>query len=99
MRLIDADAENSKLLDFIVAHDTEIQYAIEHKDREMLEDVFSEYFKEQKTAYDVEKVTKRLKQEKFAEQETILSDIHQGFNAGIEFAIKAVKVGGANENR
>lgn len=39
MKLIDADEENSKLLQFIAQHDTPIQYAIEHNDMEMLENI------------------------------------------------------------
>ncbi len=48
----------------------------------------------QPCAYDTEKVVEKLKRGKFTEQETILSDTHQGFNAGIEFSIKEVKSGG-----
>lgn len=62
MRLIDADAENGKLLDFIAEHDTGIQYALEHKDMTMLEDIFFEYFEAQQTAYDVYKVMEQLKE-------------------------------------
>lgn len=54
MRLIDADLENEKLLDFIAQNDSAIQYAIEHKDMTILEDIFFEYFEAQKTAYDVD---------------------------------------------
>ncbi len=50
----------------------------------------------QPTAYDVDKVVHHLKSGKFTEQETTLSDTHQGFNAGVEFSIKVVKAGGAN---
>lgn len=60
MRLIDADIENEKLLDFIAEHDTGIQYAIEHKDMTMLEDIFFEYFEAQQIAYDVDKVVEQL---------------------------------------
>lgn len=49
MRLIDADTENERLLDFIAQHDSGIQYAIEHKDMTMLEDIFLDYFNEQET--------------------------------------------------
>ncbi len=47
-------------------------------------------------AYDADKVVEKLKRGKFTEQETILSDTHQGFNGGIEFSIKTVKEGGIN---
>ena len=48
MRLIDAD----ELMDFISEHAEQIQYAIEHKDMEILEPLI----KQIPTAYDVEKV-------------------------------------------
>lgn len=39
--------ELEHLLDFIVEHDTAILYALETENREVLEDVFSEYFNSQ----------------------------------------------------
>ena len=50
----------------------------------------------QPTAYDVDKVVAELKRKKFIEQETILSDVHQGFNAGLSMAIQIVKGGGVD---
>nr|DAH31944.1 MAG TPA: hypothetical protein [Caudoviricetes sp.] len=50
----------------------------------------------QPTAYDVDKVVSELKRKKFIEQETILSDAHQGFNAGLSMAIQIVKGGGVD---
>ncbi len=94
MKLIDTD-KGYEVLDKLFAKIQKNNYVTT---QDMLDEAWKEWCS-LPTAYDVEKVTKRLKQEKFAEQETILSDIHQGFNAGIEFAIKAVKVGGANKNR
>lgn len=41
------DLENNNLLDFIVEHDTAILYALETENREVLEDVFSEFFDSQ----------------------------------------------------
>ncbi len=61
MRLIDADKENERLLDFIAQNDSGIQYAIEHKDMTMLEDIFFDYFAGQTMAYDLDKVTDRIK--------------------------------------
>ena len=49
---------------------------------------------EQPMAYDVDKVIAELERKKFIEQETILSDVHQGFNAGLSMAIQIVKGGG-----
>lgn len=59
-RLIDDDVENSKLLDFITQNDIAIAYAIEHKDRTMLEGIFAEYFEAQRIAYNLEKVVAEL---------------------------------------
>ena len=51
---------------------------------------------EQPTAYDVDKVVAELERKKFIEQETILSDVYQGFNAGLSMAIQIVKGGGVD---
>lgn len=56
MRLIDAD----ELMDFISEHAEQIQYAIEHKDMEILESLI----KQIPTAYNIEKVVEELKNEK-----------------------------------
>lgn len=50
---------------------------------------------EQPTAFDVDKVISELKRDKFIESECILSDVHQGYNAGLSRAIEIVKGGGA----
>lgn len=62
MRLIDADAENERLLDFIAQNDSGIEFAIEHKDMTILEDIFFDYFNDQHTVYDVDKVAQRLEE-------------------------------------
>lgn len=49
---------------------------------------------EQPTALDVDKVISELKRNKFIESERILSDVHQGYNAGLSRAIDVVKGGG-----
>ena len=49
---------------------------------------------EQPTAFDVDKVVGELKRDKFIESECILSDVHQGYNAGLSRAIESVKGGG-----
>lgn len=64
MRLVDADAENERLLDFITQNGSGIQYAIGHKDLTMLEDIFFDYFNSQPTAYDVDKVVEQLESQK-----------------------------------
>lgn len=49
---------------------------------------------EQPTVFDVDKVINELKRNKFIESECILSDVHQGYNAGLSRAIEIVKGGG-----
>lgn len=49
---------------------------------------------EQPTAFDADKVISELKRDKFVESECILSDVHQGYNAGLNRAIEIVKGGG-----
>lgn len=49
---------------------------------------------EQPTAFDVDKVVGELKRDKFIESECILSDVHQGYNAGLSRAVEIVKGGG-----
>lgn len=46
---------------------------------------------EQPTAFDVNKVINELKRDKFIESECVLSDVHQGYNAGLSRAIDIVK--------
>lgn len=45
------------------------------------------------TAYDVDKLINQLERDKFIESETTLSDVHQGYNAGLSRAIEIVKAG------
>lgn len=101
MRLIEAD----ELMDFISEHAEQIQYAIEHKDMEILESLI----KQMPTAYDVDKVVEELGRLKETEQnredecdeegygdaEQIYSDGESRgkFKAYIK-AIKVVKGGG-----
>lgn len=51
----------------------------------------------QPTVYDVDKVVEQLRKDKFIDCETVLSDVHQGYNAGLSRAIDIVKAGGKNE--
>lgn len=46
------------------------------------------------TAFDVDKLINQLERDKFIESETILSDVHQGYNAGLSRAIEIIKRGG-----
>lgn len=50
------------------------------------------------TAYDVDKVVNQLEKNKFIDCETVLSDVHQGYNAGLSRAIDIVKAGGKNDD-
>lgn len=99
MRLIEAD----ELMDFISEHAEQIQYAIEHKDMEILESLI----KQIPTAYDVDKVLEQLEDkvkeyderiEKrkganfFDETERIKQFDERAW--GIENAIEIVKGGG-----
>ena len=45
------------------------------------------------TSY-VNKVINQMEKDKFIDCETILSDVHQGYNAGLSRAIEIVKAGG-----
>ena len=93
MRLIEVD----ELMDFISEHAEQIQYAIEHKDMEILESLI----KQKPTAYDVDKVLEQLKiEEKLAEEEkkrcsccsTTQWEEAKGYANGISVAIDIVKV-------
>lgn len=92
MRLIEVD----ELMDFISEHAEQIQYAIEHKDMEILESLI----KQIPTAYDVDKVLEQLKiEEKLAEEEkkrcsccsTTQWEEAKGYANGISVAIDIVK--------
>ena len=50
----------------------------------------------QPTAYDVDGVVNELERNKFVDSETILSDVHQGYNAGLSRAIDILKGGGTD---
>ena len=47
----------------------------------------------QPTAFDADKAISELERDKFIESECILSDVHQGYNAGLSRAIEIVKGG------
>ena len=48
---------------------------------------------EKPTVFDVDKVISELKRDKFIESECMLSDVHQGYNAGLSRAVDIVKRG------
>ncbi|RGG63440.1 hypothetical protein DWW96_10890 [Eubacterium sp. AF17-7] len=88
MRLIAAD----NLRDFMVEHAERIQYAIEHKDGEILESLINQI----PIAYDVDKVVEQLgkKQNNKGFGGTIQEIF---YDLGLEDAIEIVKGGEVNE--
>ena len=72
MRLIEAD----ELMDFISEHAEQIQYAIEHKNMEILESLI----KQIPTAYDVDKVVEQLE------------DRSKEYNSGVRLHGKPEKI-------
>lgn len=85
MRLINAD----KLKEAIEEEKDDNDYMC----RLCLESI-KEIIDEQPTAFDVDKAISELERDKFIESECILSDVHQGYNAGLSSAIEIVKGGG-----
>jgi hypothetical protein len=85
-RLIDAD----DLIEYIKIW--EIGNSISSDQKEFIDCV-----NRQLTVFDVDKVISELKRDTFVESECILSDVHQGYNAGLNRAIEIVKGGGLNE--
>ena len=83
MRLIDAD----DLIEYIKIW--EIGNSISSDQKEFIDCV-----NRQLTVFDVDKVISELKRDKFVESECILSDVHQGYNAGLNRAIEILKDGG-----
>ena len=84
MRLIDADKLKKDIL-------------LQNILGEPIQNIIDRYIHivdEQPTAFDVDKVVGELKRDKFIEAECILSDVHQGYNAGLSRAIEIVKGGG-----
>lgn len=88
MRLIDVDRiTDSDIADYLGA-----EYCSCAPDvRDMLND--------QPTAYDLDGVVNGLKRERFIDSETVLSDVHQGYNAGLSRAIDIVKDGAMSEEK
>lgn len=82
-RLIDAD----DLIEYIKAFEIGTSISSDQKE-------FIDCINRQLTAFDVDKVINELKRDKFIESECILSDVHQGYNAGLSRAIEIVKGGG-----
>lgn len=96
MRLINATIQPELLTDHIFKRKTTFIHALEKRDNNLLFTLLMSYFDEQPTAYDVDKVINQMERDKFIDCETILSDIHQGFNAGLSRAIEIGKGGEMN---
>lgn len=82
-RLIDAD----ELIKYIEIWEIGMSISSDQKE-------FIDCVNRQLTVFDVDKVINELKRDKFIESECVLSDIHQGYNAGLNRAIEIVKSGG-----
>lgn len=91
MRLIDADLLKENILRWLKPSAPDETKMIEVADA--LVSTMME-IDEQPTAFDVDKAVGELKRDKFIESECILSDVHQGYNAGLSRAIEIVKGGG-----
>lgn len=87
MRLIDADKLKKDIL---------LQNILGEPIQKII-DRYIHIVDEQPTAFDVDKVIGELKRDKFIESECILSDVHQGYNAGLSRAIEIVKGGGVDD--
>lgn len=84
MRLIDADKLKKDIL---------LQNILGEPIQKII-DRYIHIVDEQPTAFDSDKVISELKKDKFIESECILSDVHQGYNAGLSRAVEIVKGGG-----
>lgn len=98
MKLIDATIQPKSLTEYILQRKTTFIHALEKRDNNLLFVLLMSYFDEQPTAYDVDKVVSQMEKDKFIDCETILSDIHQGYNAGLSRAIEIGKGGGIDGN-
>lgn len=84
MRLIDADKLKKDIL---------LQNILGEPIQKII-DRYIHIVDEQPTVFDVDKAISELERDKFIESECILSDVHQGYNAGLSRAIEIVKGGG-----
>ncbi len=78
MRLIDADKLKKDIL---------LQNILGEPIQKII-DRYIHIVDEQPTAFDSDKVISELKKDKFIESECILSDVHQGYNAGLSRAVE-----------
>lgn len=96
MKLIDAMIQPKVLTDYILERKSTFIRVLEEGDNDFLLALLTNYFTEQPTAYDIDKVVSEMEKDKFIDCEIVLSDVHQGYNAGLSRAIEIVKGGGVN---
>lgn len=98
MRLIDADKLILHLNDYALQESpSDVESAGDRKVSMAVYKAITDCIRavdEQPTAFDVDKIISELKRDKFIESECILSDVHQGYNAGLSRAVEIVKGGG-----
>ena len=96
MRLIDADELKKALVkhfDACFNENGKLMYSDHIRTSDDIIDLFN-LIDKQPTAFDVDKAVCQMKRDKITDCETILSDIYQGYNAGLSRAIDIVKRGG-----
>lgn len=98
MKLIDAMIQPKVLTDYILERKSTFIRVLEEGDNDFLLALLTNYFTEQPTAYDIDKVISEMEKDKFIDCEIILSDVHQGYNAGLSRAIEIGKGGGIDGN-
>lgn len=94
MRLIDAEIQPQFLSDYILERKSTFIRVLEKGDNDFLFSLLMDYFDEQPTAYDVDKVVERL-------EETKAYMLYENMNADVKWidkAIEIVKAGGKNDN-
>lgn len=96
MKLIDAMIQPKVLTDYILERKSTFIRVLEEGDNDFLLALLTNYFTEQPTAYDIDKVISEMEKDKFIDCEIILSDVHQGYNAGLSRAIEIGKGGEMN---
>lgn len=94
MKLIDAEIQPQFLSDYILERKSTFIRVLEKGDNDFLFGLLMDYFDEQPTAYDVDKVVERL-------EETKAYMLYENMNADVKWidkAIEIVKAGGKNDN-
>lgn len=96
MRLIDATIQSQFLSDYILERKSTFIHVLEKGDNDFLFGLLMDYFDEQPTAYDVDKVVEQLKNVSY---ERFGNAGMGGENVvNLDDAIEIVKAGGKNDN-